>query len=123
MPLAEVALTGFQSYVVRQSVPLEPHLTLVAGRNNVGKSGLLRGIWSNGEQQFGARSDFLLEVATSVDGEALARPFVQQPSLAEFTNALESRTSHTVRVELAAAGAPDVAGPLDQLAIERITLV
>jgi hypothetical protein len=122
MPIKEVALAGFQSYGVRQSVPLDEHLTLLAGRNNVGKSALLRGIWAVGEEQFGAAVDFRLELTAEIDGATLATPFTGDPSLREFVERLTSRPSHTVTVELIGAGDRRGVGPLDTLTVEKLTL-
>src|SRR5260370_24023779 len=44
MRLDQVLLRGFQSYGEEQVVDIDDHVTLLAGRNNVGKSAFLRAL-------------------------------------------------------------------------------
>lgn len=44
MPLIEVTIGGFQSFREPVTVDLDPHVTLIAGPNDVGKSALLRAL-------------------------------------------------------------------------------
>lgn len=60
MRLKQVALQGFQSYTEEQTVEIDEHVTLLAGRNNVGKSALLRALQIPVERQEGAANDFAL---------------------------------------------------------------
>ena len=45
MSLRTFEIQGFQSYINPQKIELETHLTVLAGRNNVGKSALLRALY------------------------------------------------------------------------------
>jgi len=64
--LVEISLRGFQSYRAEQRVPIAPNLTLIAGRNNVGKSALMRALLIWLEQQEGLASDFRLSYTWSI---------------------------------------------------------
>jgi hypothetical protein len=65
--LQRVAVRGFQSYVEEQSVDIDEHVTLLAGRNNVGKSALLRALQIPVARQEGATSQFRIVYAWLVD--------------------------------------------------------
>jgi hypothetical protein len=118
----EVALTDFQSYRDEQRVPLDAHLTLLAGRNNAGKSALLRGLWTAHEPQYGAGDRFRLTVAVTVEADRLVAP-LGDPSLADVVAQLESRPSHTLRGAFTATPTKSGVGPLDQLTFERLELL
>jgi predicted ATPase len=56
--LARFSVAGFQSYSEEQSATIDPRLTFLAGRNNVGKSAFLRALRVFAESQEGAAEDF-----------------------------------------------------------------
>ena len=58
--LTAVTLQGFQAYGERVEVDVDPHLTVIAGRNNVGKSALLRALRLGVEPAEGLQPDFSL---------------------------------------------------------------
>src|SRR5262245_52556075 len=60
MPLSTVEIRGYQSYRESQAIELDPQLTLIAGRNDVGKSALLRVLRLFTEPQVGPHEDFAL---------------------------------------------------------------
>jgi predicted ATPase len=62
MRLNAVTIAGFQSYHEPQTLQVDRHLTLLAGRNDVGKSAMLRALRIFGEPQSGGRRDFTLAV-------------------------------------------------------------
>src|ERR1700733_1407406 len=69
MRLQRIALQGFQSYGEEQTVEIDQHLTLLAGRNNVGKSALLRALQIPVERQEGVAADFSITYTWSVSAE------------------------------------------------------
>jgi predicted ATPase len=71
MQLSFVELGGFQSYGSAQRVDVEPDVTLLAGRNNVGKSALMRALQVFREPQEGARDDFQLRYGFTVSCDEL----------------------------------------------------
>jgi hypothetical protein len=73
MRLRRIALKGFQSYSEEQTVDIDQHLTLLAGRNNVGKSALLRALQIPVERQEGVASDFSITYTWSVSTEDIAQ--------------------------------------------------
>lgn len=99
MRLVEVSLAGFQSYAVAQRLELEPDITLLVGRNNVGKSAMLRALASFGEPQQGARSDFALELTWDVPAQQVLERLRSQRHLPEIADPLEARDEHRLRVK------------------------
>lgn len=59
--LERFAVLGFQSYETRQELRLNPDTTLLAGRNNVGKSALLRAIRYPVQPEEGNRRELSLD--------------------------------------------------------------
>lgn len=66
MRLQQVVLQGFQSYAEEQTIDIDEHVTLLAGRNNVGKSALLRALQIPVERQEGVAKDFRLTYTWTV---------------------------------------------------------
>jgi predicted ATP-dependent endonuclease of OLD family len=91
MPLESFSLRGFQSYSNMQTVPLDPNLTLITGRNNVGKSSLLRAMRIFEDQQEGAYDDFRISYRWTVDSERL-----ETGGILDVSRAFASRQTHTV---------------------------
>lgn len=73
MRLREIAIRGFQSYRVERCVEVEPDITVVAGRNNVGKSALFRALLVWQEPQEGVASDFRLTYTWDTEHSELAK--------------------------------------------------
>ena len=71
MRLLEIALAGFQSYRDEQRVRLEPDVTFLVGRNNVGKSALLRALLLWRESQEGIAEGFRLTYRWTIEREVL----------------------------------------------------
>lgn len=132
MRLSRVSVGGFQSYRAQQTVELDDHLTLVAGRNNVGKSALLRALTSVEATAAGIHDDFSVEYAWSLGLEQLDAALSTgderlrmlsakvdreaQPLIAEFVafgTAAKSPAPSVIcrRVELPAVGASAVLAP------------
>src|SRR4051794_37952740 len=107
MHLTSVALREFQSYGPEQIVPLDEHLTLIAGRNNAGKSALLRGIWILRETQYGARSDFGVRLSILFNAKELSHVFAEG-SLRAQANAINTHPQHTLHVQLVGDGRAEV---------------
>lgn len=118
----EVAVADFQSYREEQRIPLERHLTLLAGRNNVGKSALLRALSAFIEPQEGAGPGFALTITLVVDGQSLAAPHRMEPSLAGLVRAYAEHNEHTITATLVSQRDDDFIGPLDQMYVSRIEL-
>jgi len=60
MALLSLTIQGFQSYRDPQTIEFDSHLTLVAGRNDVGKTALLRVLRIFTQSQEGPHEDFEL---------------------------------------------------------------
>ena len=72
MRLQQVTLQGFQSYAEEQAIDIDEHVTLLAGRNNVGKSALLRALQIPVSRQEGATPRFRLTYEWSIDSVDLS---------------------------------------------------
>jgi AAA domain, putative AbiEii toxin, Type IV TA system len=79
--LVEIGLAGFQSYRDEQRVRLEPDLTFLVGRNNVGKSALLRALLLWRQSQEGVRDGFRLAYRWIAEREELAAEIPQLTQL------------------------------------------
>ncbi len=64
---------GSWSYAEEQTVEIDQHLTLLAGRNNVGKSALLRALQIPVERQEGVGTDFGITYTWSVTVEDITQ--------------------------------------------------
>jgi predicted ATPase len=73
MRLQQITLQGFQSYSEQQTVEIDQHLTLLAGRNNAGKSALLRAMQTFVEGQQGVHPDFAITYTWSLTAEDIAQ--------------------------------------------------
>ena len=71
MRLIEILLAGFQSYREEQRVRLEPDVTFLVGRNNVGKSAFLRALLLWREPQEGVAEGFRLTYRWTAGREEL----------------------------------------------------
>jgi energy-coupling factor transporter ATP-binding protein EcfA2 len=75
--LSAVTIQGFQSYRNPCTVELDPHLTLLAGQNNVGKSAFLRAMQVFVGRQEGATNEFRLRfqwITSVAELESLGLP-------------------------------------------------
>ena len=73
MRLTRFSVRGFQSYKTLQTLRLEDDVTLLAGRNNVGKSALLRAIRLPTSPEAGAAPDLLLRYSWTVEPDDVKR--------------------------------------------------
>jgi predicted ATPase len=71
MRLQQVVLQGFQSYDAEQTVSIDEHVTLLAGRNNVGKSALLRALQIPAACQEGVAGDLCLTYTWSLPAASI----------------------------------------------------
>jgi hypothetical protein len=96
--LTSFSVAEFQSYRQRQHVTIEPHLTLIAGRNDVGKSALLRAMRVYVERQQGARQGFEVGFTwTLAADELLALTLLPTETSNEYEEWARSRESHALR--------------------------
>jgi predicted ATPase len=84
MRLQRIALQGFQSYGEEQTVDIDQHLTLLAGRNNVGKSALLRALQIPVERQEGVATAFSITYTWSVSAEDIAPHVAGSTEMADW---------------------------------------
>jgi AAA domain, putative AbiEii toxin, Type IV TA system/AAA ATPase domain len=98
MRLQQIRLRGFQSYRQEQQIAVDRHLTILAGRNNVGKSAFLRALRLWVEPREGAAANFELsylwevgkdELLAALPADAQVRPLIMKVEshqlLASFT--------------------------------------
>jgi predicted ATPase len=96
--LISFTVGGFQSYREPQTVTIDPDLTLVAGRNNVGKSALLRALRVFVEPQEGWREDFDVSYTWSLTSEELLRLTLGPMDTSnEWTSWANGRATHLVK--------------------------
>jgi predicted ATPase len=84
MRLQQIALQGFQSYAEEQTIDIDEHVTLLAGRNNVGKSALLRALQIPVDRQEGVGTDFSITYTWSVSAEDIAQHAAGSTEMAEW---------------------------------------
>src|SRR5690349_6514009 len=87
---------GFQSYWECQRVELDKHLTLLAGRNDVGKSALLRAMRVFVEPQEGDRPDARFVFRFRIATEELLRFIRDDASYASVRGLVAQHENHTV---------------------------
>jgi predicted ATPase len=95
MNLREVTFSDFQSYRTETTVRLDPALTLIAGRNDVGKSALLRALRVAAEPQDGLGPGFHISFTWLVSQEELrsaARGQQWSPPIDEWLSAHDEYT-------------------------------
>lgn len=109
MRLRSFSVSNFQSYVETQTVELDSHLTLVAGRNNVGKSALLRAMRVLADVQEGAGEGFEVSYEWELSVGELTAGVRGLEGCVELTNALAGPDFHTVIVAFRTGNAD---GPL-----------
>lgn len=98
MRLTSVTVGGFQSYREPQTVLLDRHLTMLAGRNNVGKSAFLRALRHPRETQKGVSNSYSLKCdweLTLAELRALLPP--QTSATSEFHSEISRAETHEVR--------------------------
>ena len=105
MRLVEASLAGFQSYGDSQRLVLEPDVTLLAGRNNVGKSAFLRALQIFREQQEGVHPEFELLMRWQVERMELLRALAAVTHISGVTEAIQSRDTHTLWIRCVPARA------------------
>lgn len=116
MRLVDFAVGDFQSYHELQELTLDPQLTLIAGRNNTGKSALLRALRIFTEPQEGCRDSFQVTFSWSVEADEL-RPHLPDANIG-------SAREHTLSATYALVNAagPDGRTAADQLYTKEIVL-
>src|SRR5712692_5212391 len=72
MQLLSTTVQGFQSYRDPVTVSFDPRLTVIAGRNNVGKSALLRALRLLVDPSSGCQADFELSYIWCIPRETFA---------------------------------------------------
>src|SRR5436309_2616368 len=95
MRLLSVKLNDFQSYRTVQQTTLGPDVTLLAGRNNVGKTALLRALRSPTDVQPGWGQNGLLELTWSLSSAELT-PAVPLSSASVFAASLDRMSTDGV---------------------------
>src|ERR1700730_13944769 len=103
MRLIRIRLAGFRSFRDPQEITFDPHLTILAGRNNVGKTASLLGLRLPMEIRPGVRKDFQLECTWAVTrSEVLSSTqFAADPSLfSSVSSQIEAKENHELRVLL-----------------------
>jgi hypothetical protein len=121
MPLSQFRIAGFQSYYDEQTLDLEPHITFVAGRNDVGKSALLRAMRVFAEPQEGARRDCRIGYTWEVPSDAIWRVFSTRAT-AGLEHAFRGHESLILEATFALRPAP-VTTPADSMGISSDVLV
>jgi AAA ATPase domain len=95
MPLVSFTVGGFQSYREPQPITIDPDVTLVAGRNNVGKSALLRALRVFVEKQEGTHDDFHVSYTWSfTPDELLELTLAPGETAAEYEEWAKQRDRH-----------------------------
>src|SRR5450759_1528070 len=69
--LIEASVGNFQSFVTPQTIRFEPTVTFLVGRNDVGKSALLRALRVFAEPQVAGRMGFSLTLIQAIEAERL----------------------------------------------------
>ena len=72
MKLRKFSISQFQSFDAAQTTTFHEHLTLLAGRNNVGKSALLRALQIPVTPQDGGRAGSTLSYCWSIDADTVS---------------------------------------------------
>src|SRR4051794_24325532 len=97
MEVVEFSVANFQSYGQTQTVTVDPQVTLVAGRNNVGKSALLRAMRVFVEPQQGAREGFQVSFSWRLTTpELLALALAPQESAPDFETWAQERETRVL---------------------------
>jgi ABC-type transport system involved in cytochrome c biogenesis ATPase subunit len=109
--LASITVTGFQSYWHPETVEFDPELTLIAGRNDVGKSALLRALRVLAVESEGVRADFEITYRWIVPTSRLV---LVGPDVAahEHPSWLERHEEHTLAVTFRLRNAPGDRGQI-----------
>src|SRR5437588_3675906 len=119
MNLRKITLADFQSYRAETTVQLDPALTLVAGRNDVGKSALLRALRMVAEPQDGIGPNFHIAFTWFVSQhELLGLSLLPGTSAIEFTEWLRTHENYALEADFVA----DPQGPANNLFCRRIVL-
>ncbi len=122
MPLISFAVQDFQSYREVQTITIDPRLTLIAGRNNVGKSALLRALRVFVEGQEGAGPGFEVTYHWRIDVGKLLTFVRGRAELDPLVEWLRDQAEHTVvAVFVINGGQPNVAP--SNLHLRRVELL
>jgi predicted ATPase len=111
---------GFQSYWERQRVEFDERITLVAGRNDVGKSALLRAMRVFVEPQEGERPDARFVFQHRIAAEELLRFIPGDESYAGVRPLVAKHGTHTVTASFRPNG--PLAGGADSLFCDELRM-
>jgi predicted ATP-dependent endonuclease of OLD family len=104
--LNRIELQGFQSYREPQVLDLDPHLTFLAGLNDVGKSALLRAFRMMVEPQQGFGEDFALTLSWHGPTGDITGPISLVPGSESLITELEQRPEQTLYAQFVRQGDP-----------------
>jgi hypothetical protein len=122
MQYQAIALRGFQSYDEEQVITISPDVTLLAGRNNVGKSALLRALQVFSQPQHGAHADFRIALTWELPVDRILAAFPPASGNDQIRNWLSSTQTHTFSAAFVRATDAEPINP-EQLFCERLELV
>jgi predicted ATPase len=114
MRLTQFSVRGFHSYDTEQSVRFEPDLTILAGRNNVGKTSLLRALRLPQESTPGAAPDKALSYTWQLSADEI-RAAVNLDAIESFrsiVSEIEERQGCELHLLLHTPLRPDDSFPL-----------
>src|SRR2546426_2309492 len=105
MRLLRTDIQGFQSYRQQRSIRFDRHLTILAGRNNVGKTALLRALRLFLEGKPGIAPNFRMDCELELEASEI-RQAINLPEHAAYgpaRHAFESRDIFTLRLVFVSA--------------------
>ena len=124
--LVSISLDGFQSYRHLETVAFDPVMTLVAGRNDVGKSALLRAmrVFAEPSVTEGARAEFQITYRWRIPADELVG-ITSNVATTGHPDWLQSREFHTLAVTCRLGRSPGERGAIraEDLVPIRLELV
>ena len=117
-----VSIRDFQSYRGEQAFSFDPTLTLLAGRNDVGKSALMRAIRIRQEPQEGAGLNFMLRCTWEFSADELRQLLLPRDATsADLERWIQSRPTHTLTATFVRNGGSNPLSP-GEIFCKRIEL-
>jgi energy-coupling factor transporter ATP-binding protein EcfA2 len=98
--LVEFSVTDFQSYGPRQTLRLDDHITFLAGRNDVGKSALLRALRIPVVQPEGIGDAFEAQYSWHVPTETVAAAFAAADPTIDLSSEFQGPATTTLEATL-----------------------